>query len=224
MPVDPAGATIAARGLVCSRPASRGVMDPVDLSIAPGERVALLGSRGTEAGVVLECMLGLRQQQSGDLSIDGLDVRSWDLSNLRARALLVRPGEIMTGSIADNLALGDPTIDDRRMLQALDEVGLLTAVRSLPLGLRTPLVTGGFPLSESECDRLLAARAIVQRPSLLLIDGLLDGHESTREALASALLADQRPWTVVIATTDPRVAARAQRTIDVQHGQEPTHA
>jgi ABC-type bacteriocin/lantibiotic exporter with double-glycine peptidase domain len=221
---DAAGATIAARGLVCSQPASRGVMDPVDLTVAPGERVALLGSRGTEAGIVLECMLGLRQQQSGDLSIDGLDVRSWDLAALRARALLVRPGEIMTGSIADNLALGDPGIDDRRMLRALDDVGLLAAVRSLPLGLRTPLVTGGFPLSESECDRLLAARAIVQRPSLLLIDGLLDGHEGTREALAAALLSDDRPWTAVIATTDPRVAARAQRTIDVQHGQEPAHA
>jgi len=110
------------------------------------------------------------------------------------------------------------------MLQALDEVGLLAVVRSLPLGLRTPLVTGGFPLSESESDRLLAARAIVQRPSLLLVDGLLDGHEGTREALASALLAGERPWTVVIATTDPRVAARAERTIEVHHAQDPAHA
>jgi ABC-type bacteriocin/lantibiotic exporter with double-glycine peptidase domain len=221
---DAAGATIAARGLVCSRPASRGVMDPLDLAVVPGERVALLGSRGTEAGVVLECMLGLRQHQAGDLAIDGLDVRSWDLSALRARAMLVRPGEIMTGSIADNLALGDQAIDDRRMLQALDEVGLLAVVRSLPLGLRTPLVTGGFPLSESESDRLLAARAIVQRPSLLLVDGLLDGHDSTREALAAALLSNDRPWTVVIATTDPRVAACAQRTVDVHHAQDTTHA
>jgi ABC-type bacteriocin/lantibiotic exporter with double-glycine peptidase domain len=223
-PAGTSGSAIVARGLVCSRPASRGAMDPVDLTVVPGERVALLGSRGTESGVVLECMLGLRQQQSGDLSIDGLDVRSWDLSVLRARALLVRPGEIMTGSIADNLALGDSAIDDRRMLQALDEVGLLSVVRSLPLGLRTPVVTGGFPLSESESDRLLAARAIVQRPSLLLIDGLLDGHEGTREILAAALLADHRPWTAVIATTDPRVAARAQRTIDVHHAQDASHA
>jgi ABC-type multidrug transport system fused ATPase/permease subunit len=138
--------------------------------------------------------------------------------------MLVRPGEIMTGSIADNLALGDQAIDDRRMLQALDEVGLLAVVRSLPLGLRTPLVTGGFPLSESESDRLLAARAIVQRPSLLLVDGLLDGHDSTREALAAALLSNDRPWTVVIATTDPRVAACAQRTVDVHHAQDTTHA
>jgi ABC-type multidrug transport system fused ATPase/permease subunit len=169
-------------------------------------------------------MLGLRQPQSGDLAVDGLDVRSWDLAALRAKSLLVRPGEVMTGSIADNLALGDPSIDDRRMLQALDEVGLLGVVRGLPMGLRTPVVTGGFPLSESESDRLIAARAIVQRPSLLLVDGLLDGHEGTRDALAAALLKADRPWTVIVATTDPRVAALAGRTVELAHPQEPAHA
>lgn len=199
-------------------------MAPLDLDVRPGERIALLGSRGSEAGVVLEAMLGLRQQQSGDLAVNGLDVRSWDLTALRERSMLLRPGEIMTGSVADNLALGDPSVDDRRMLKALEDVGLLPLVRSLPLGLRTPLVTGGFPLSESESDRLIAARAIVQRPSLLLIDGLLDGHEGTRDALASTLLSPERPWTAVLATTDPRVAARAQRTVDVHHAQEPSHA
>jgi len=219
-----AGAAVASRGLVCSRPGARGAMAPLDLDVRPGERIALLGSRGSEAGVVLEAMLGLRQQQSGDLAVNGLDVRSWDLTALRERSMLLRPGEIMTGSVADNLALGDPSVDDRRMLKALQDVGLLPLVRSLPLGLRTPLVTGGFPLSESESDRLIAARAIVQRPSLLLIDGLLDGHEGTRDALASTLLSPERPWTAVLATTDPRVAARAQRTVDVHHAQEPSHA
>ena len=223
-PASGAGASVAARSLACTKPGARGIMAPMDLDVAPGERVALLGSRGSEAGVVLESMLGLRQPQSGDLAVDGLDVRSWDLAALRAKSLLVRPGEVMTGSIADNLALGDPSIDDRRMLQALDEVGLLGAVRGLPMGLRTPVVTGGFPLSESESDRLIAARAIVQRPSLLLVDGLLDGHEGTRDALAAALLKADRPWTVIVATTDPRVAALTGRTVELAHPQEPSHA
>jgi ABC-type bacteriocin/lantibiotic exporter with double-glycine peptidase domain len=98
--------------------------------------------------------------------------------------------------------------------RAVEASGLADSIRELPYGLATPLVSGGFPLTGRQCTRLLAARALAIRPRLLLIDELFEGHQSTLDELARVLIEAPHPWTVIVVTHDPRVAARCGRTIE----------
>jgi ABC-type multidrug transport system fused ATPase/permease subunit len=99
------------------------------------------------------------------------------------------------------------------------------ALHNLPDGLSTLLTTGGLPLTGRQRARLLAARAIASKPRLLLLDEILDGHEDTLDCLVRVLFGADHAWTVIVATRDPRVAARCSRTVELgAHAREMTHA
>ncbi|MGL4550411.1 MAG: peptidase domain-containing ABC transporter, partial [Gemmataceae bacterium] len=94
--------------------------------------------------------------------------------------------------------------------------GLLDEVQGLPDGLYTPLATGGAPLSGSQADRLMLARAVAGRPGLLLVDGLLDRLDTdVRRRVLAGLIAPEAPWTLLIVTSHPEVAAVCGRTIEL---------
>lgn len=210
-----AGARVEVRDLSYARLGRMPTIEGLSFAVQPGERVALLGSRGSGTSSVLEVVLGMRRPLAGEVSVDGLPVQSWDLDALRAQACILRSTDIISGSIADNIRLGVSSIPVKEVQGAIDAVGLLETVRSLPDGMSTQLVTGGLPLAGRQRARLLAARALAHRPRLLLLDELLDGHEGTLEALARVLIDAPLPWTVIVATRDRRVAARCGRVIEV---------
>ena len=208
------GARVDVRGIAHRQPGGLPAFGGISFTVEPGERVAILASRGMGSSAVLEMMLGLRRPSAGEVAVDGLPVASWDLAKLRAQALMLRSGDLMAGTIAENIRLGRLDIPPADVQRAVEQSGLADSIRELPLGLATPLVTGGFPLTGRQRTRLLAARALALRPRLLLIDELFEGHQSTLDELARVLLDAPHPWTVVVVTHDPRVADRCARTID----------
>jgi ABC-type bacteriocin/lantibiotic exporter with double-glycine peptidase domain len=209
------GMRVEVRDLSYARLGRRPTFEGLSFSVAPGERVALLGTRGSGTSSVLELLLGMRNPLAGEITVDGVPVRTWDLAALRAQACILRSTDLISGTIAENVRLGLASMPVREVQRAIEAVGLQDTVRSLPDGLSTQLVTGGLPLAGRQRTRLLAARALAHRPRLLLLDELLDGHEGTLDALARALIDAPLPWTVIVATRDPRVAARCSRTIEI---------
>ena len=148
--------------------------------------------------------------------MDGFDLRSWYLEELRSSVMLIRTQDIVNGSIAENIRLGRPGVGLDEVHRALKSVGLLDDVMALPLGMHTPLVTGGLPLSSRQRTRLLLARAFVLKPRLLLLDDVFDGMDkSGMDTLTAMLLSRDLPWTVIIATRDPLVASRCDRSVDL---------
>ena len=212
---DGDGACVEARSIAYARLGRKPAFEGLSFRIEPGERVALLGSRGMGTSSVLELLLGMRQPQHGEIAIDGLDVRSWDLAALRARCCILRSTDVIAGTVAENIRLGLPDISGAELQRAVDDSGLSETLRTLPDGLATRLTTGGLPLTGRQRARLLAARALAAKPRLLLLDEVLDGHEGTLDALARVLIDAPHPWTVIVATRDPRVAARCSRTIEL---------
>ncbi|MFM8816698.1 MAG: ATP-binding cassette domain-containing protein, partial [Phycisphaerales bacterium] len=182
----------------------------------PGERIAVLGARGSGTTALLEVIAGMRRPEEGHVAIDGVDLRSWDLRALHERTMLLSANDLFGGTIADNLRRGRGWISASDMQAALDRVGVGADVRALPEATDSMLLTGGQPLSGRQRAKVVLARAVLGRPPLLLVDQLLDGlDEQTSAELAAVLLDPQMPWTVVVTTRDPRVAARFPRTIDL---------
>jgi ABC-type bacteriocin/lantibiotic exporter with double-glycine peptidase domain len=89
------GARIDVRGIAHRQPSGRTSFSGISFTIEPGERVAILASRGMGSSAVLEMMLGLRRPSAGEVSVDGLPVGSWDLAQLRAQVLMLRAGDLM---------------------------------------------------------------------------------------------------------------------------------
>jgi ABC-type bacteriocin/lantibiotic exporter with double-glycine peptidase domain len=210
------GMSVEVRDVTLDFPGQPVSLGDLSVRLDPGERAALLTSLGSGTSVLLELMLGYRTPSDGTVSVDGLDVRNWDLTTLREQAVLLREGDVVAGTIADNLRMGLKGISLARMQEAIDRVGLGEVVAALPAGLHTPLMTGGLPLTTRQRLRLLVARAIVMRPRLLVVDEMLDGlDEATTDTLCGVLADPVMPWTALLATRDPRVAARMSRVIDV---------
>ena len=142
-------------------------------TLALGECVALTGdAHATER--LIDQLYGLRANDSQAIQISQVDIRDIRPDLLRRDVSMVRGLEVLEGTIADNLIVGRSEISHDQVLAAVRTVGLEHRIDSLPFGLRERLAVNGAPLTRSEVIRLVIARAIVNSPQLLLIDGALD--------------------------------------------------
>jgi ABC-type bacteriocin/lantibiotic exporter with double-glycine peptidase domain len=211
------GAAVRAEGLAFAYPGGSRLFAGLSFQLPPGARVALTGGQGSGCSTLLDLLSGLWQPEAGWIEIDGLDLRCWRLEDLRSRVMILRPQDIFSGTIGENVRLGLPGVTLGEVQDALAQVGLMRDVMNLPSGVHASLVTGGLPLSSRQRARLLLARALVVKPRLLLLDDLFDGmdHASIDE-LMDVVLDPSRPWTVIIATRDPRVAARCPQRVNLE--------
>ncbi|MCB1279327.1 ATP-binding cassette domain-containing protein [Prosthecobacter sp.] len=210
------GAEIIAKGLSFGYAVDAPLFDGRSFTIRPGARAAVVGPHGSGASSLLDILFGLRQPTGGFVSIDGLDLRSWYLEALREQVQLLRRDEIVDATVIENLRLGRPDIGMDEIRQALTRVGLLDDLLHRPDGLNLRLKIGGAPLSGNQRTRLLLARALVQRPRLLLIDELLDGLDNASFAqLSAAILDPSLPWTVVLTTRDHDVTRSCDQIIEI---------
>jgi ABC-type bacteriocin/lantibiotic exporter with double-glycine peptidase domain len=210
------GIAVEVRDLSFGYEKERPVFSNVNLTLAPGERVALRGGEGSGCSTLLDLLHGLRRLDRGYIAVDGLDLRSWMLELLRNQVMLIRSEDIVSGTVADNARLGRAEIGLDEIDRVLEQVGLLEDVRAMPDGLNTQLISGGLPLSSRQRTRLLLARALLMKPRLLLIDGVLDGLEpSCLASMADPVFDRSQPWTVLIATREPELAARCDRSFEL---------
>jgi putative ABC transport system ATP-binding protein len=185
-------------------------------TVNPGTRAAIVGPHGSGVSSLLDILFGLRQPTEGHVSIDELDLRSWYLEALRESVMLLRRNEIVHGTVIENLRLGRVDIGLDEIRAALERVGLLDVLLHLPEGLNLRLKIGGAPLSGNQRTRLLFARALVQRPRLLLVDELFDGlDDESFNILENAIFDPSLTWTVILATRDHDVTKRCDQIIEL---------
>jgi ABC-type bacteriocin/lantibiotic exporter with double-glycine peptidase domain len=182
------------------------VVENASLSVEPGAKVAIHGRNAAGKSTLLDLLMGLREPHHGRIELDGIDYRSLRKEDLRSDILLVRGTEILPDSVASNIALGlDASPEQLR--DALTRAGVLEAVQALPDGWNTVLSPSGRPLAPSHALRLCFARAILQRPKLLLVDEALDAIDDLRidGHLVQTLFHTRAPWTLIAATERPEL-------------------
>ncbi len=188
----------------------------LDVEIPAGDKLVI--TEGVVHGSLLDILYGFRNPASGYVHIDRKDMRDLHLGLLRESIRLVRNGEPYAASVLDNLCVGQD-LDFSMVRHTLAQVGLLDVVVALPDGLKSSLSIDGAPLTYEQCLRLTLARALLGKPRLLLLDGVLDNLAgSYLPQILDVLFAADAPWTLVIVSQDAGVIDRCQRRARIVDG------
>lgn len=147
------------------------VLEQLNLQIKPGEKVALVGTSGSGKSTITKLIARLYDVRRGDVCIDGFDVRKIDLNSLRtAICYVMQETMLFDRSLKENLMLGNPQATEEELTCAIEMTDLGPLLQRLPDGWNTPLGPRGNTLSGGERQRLALARAVLQSPSLLILD------------------------------------------------------
>src|SRR5215469_10687152 len=190
--------------------ARRPVLRGVSLELEPGQTLGLTGVTGAGKTTLLELVPRLADPDSGRITLDGTDIRALPLEVLRARVgCAFEDATLFSASVRENVSFGAPDATDSEIEQAL-AAAQAGFVHDLPWGLDTRIGEQGMTLSGGQRQRIALARAILARPSVLVLDdplSALDVHteekvsRALREVLAgtTALIVAHRPSTVALA-------------------------
>jgi putative ABC transport system ATP-binding protein len=182
-----------------------------------GESLALIGGLGSGKTTLLELITGMRQPLQGHVSYNDIDVRQLDLAHLRDRIGVANKVEWQHGSILDNLRLQRPEVTLDQVIELLQVLGLWQEISKLPNGVETVLTDFGAPMTHTQLQRLMLARAMLGQPDVLIIDGLLDQlaqHEL--DQVLMLLKRHQQDWMVLITTRYQHIAQQCKQVIHLQ--------
>ncbi|GGX21691.1 multidrug ABC transporter ATP-binding protein [Streptomyces malachitofuscus] len=190
---DPAGDRIDVTGVRYAYDGGVEVLRGVDLTVRPGERLAMVGPSGAGKTTLSRLMAGVDAPTAGTVTVGGVPVAGLDPERLRRQVVLVtQEHHVFLGSVRDNLRIAEPAAGDERLWAALAVVGADAWVRELPEGLDTELGEGGHATDGSQAQQLALARVVLADPHTLILDeatALLDPTTArhTERALAAVL-------------------------------------
>ncbi|MFD7734702.1 ABC transporter ATP-binding protein [Kitasatospora phosalacinea] len=161
-----------------------------DLSVRPGETIALVGASGAGKSTVLNLVIGFLRPTEGRILLDGRDMEELDLRSYR-KFLSVVPQEsiLFEGSIRENVTYGMKDVPEETVLAALRDANAMEFIERLPEGLGTVVGERGARLSGGQKQRLAIARALIRDPRVLILDEATSALDSRSEALVQQALA-----------------------------------
>jgi ATP-binding cassette, subfamily C, bacterial LapB len=196
------------------------VLDNISFRIEPGEHVAVIGRVGSGKSTVQRLVMGLYQPTDGAVLIDGIDLRQFDLSDVRRNLSCVSQDvTLFQGTLRDNIVFGQQHATDSAILEAAEIAGLADLVKRHPRGFDLPVGERGELLSGGQRQCVGLARAIVHNAPLLLLDEPTSAMDFATEAhITQRMQAFAQGRTLLLVTHRTSMLALVQRVIVIDGG------
>ena len=165
------------------------VLKGIDLHVAPGEKVALVGASGSGKSTIVKLLLRFYPVTEGEVTIDGQDIESFDLEDYRDQLALV-PQEVLLfgGTIRENITYGKLDATDEQVRAAARQANALEFIEAFPEGFETLVGDRGIQLSGGQRQRVAIARAILKDPKILLLDEATSSLDAESERVVQEAL------------------------------------
>ncbi|MEG0550952.1 MAG: ABC transporter ATP-binding protein [Vagococcus sp.] len=186
------------------------VIRNVSFTANPGETVAFIGSTGSGKSTLIQLIPRFYDVSRGSITIDGVDVREYDLGTLRHKiGYIPQKALLFSGTIADNLKYGKPDATKEEMLEAIDIAQATEFIESKEKGLDEPISEGGSNFSGGQKQRLAIARALIRKPAIYVFDDSFSALDYKTDATLRNRLKKE--------TTESTVLIVAQRVSTIMH-------
>jgi subfamily B ATP-binding cassette protein MsbA len=196
------------------------VLKDVDLDIAPGQRVALVGKSGAGKSTLVKLLICFHAPWQGRITIDGQDIAGVDLHSLRSQVALVQQDLVLfSGSIEDNILVGKSGAGRRKVMEAAERANAISFIAEFHEGFQTEIGERGVKLSGGQKQRIAIARAFLKNAPILILDESTPNLDQPSETLVyEALERLMAGRTTLIIAHRPSTVARADRIIVMDHG------
>lgn len=172
------------------------VLDDINLSIASGETIGIIGGTGSSKSSFVNLISRLYDVSAGTVYVGGKDVRSYDLDTLRNEVSVVLQNNVLfSGSIYDNLRWGNPDATDEQCRHACDLACASEFINRFPDGYNTHIEQGGSNVSGGQKQRLCIARALLKNPKILILDDSTSAVDTATDAKIRKAFAEEIPNT-----------------------------
>lgn len=180
-------------------PEAGNVLNDIFLQIHPGEYVAIVGPSGCGKSTLLKLLLGFETPTQGKIRYDGKSLSGLDAHSLRRNlGVVLQDGKLIAGSIYDNITITCPNPTMKAVNEVIEAVGLKADIDQMPMGVQTVLSESGNTISGGQQQRILIARAIMNKPQVLFFDEATSALDNLTQAKVCQSLDDMHVTRVVI--------------------------
>lgn len=192
----------------------------LNFEINAGEKVCIFGTEGSGKSTLLKLFTGAYPQYEGQLLINNYPVSNYNLELLRKEiGISMASDDIFSGTLSDNLTLGNQNISNQQILEVAEETGLLPFIQSLKDGLQHSINSSGKQLPRNTINKILITRALLDSPKLVLIEDCWSSLErSEQEKMVSLLTNNKNKFTLIGVSNDPNFAANCDKIILLDEG------
>ena len=182
-----------------SKTADRAALENINLHIASGMTVGILGGTGSSKSTLVQLIPRLYDVTEGSIRVGGVDVRDYDVKALRdAVSMVLQKNVLFSGTIRENLRWGNPDATDEEMVHACRIACADEFIRSFPDGYDTHIEQGGTNVSGGQKQRLCIARALLKKPKILILDDSTSAVDTRTDASIRQALVGEIPETTKI--------------------------
>ncbi len=194
------------------------VFSGLNLKIEAGESVALIGPSGCGKTTLAKIMLGLFEPEAGKVEVDGTDIKQLGLGDYRKQvAAVMQDDQLLSGSVADNIAFFDPDQNMQRVEWAAKVAAIDTDIVKMTMGYNTLVGDMGAAFSGGQIQRLLLARALYRMPKILFMDEATSNLDTRLEASVNDAVKGLDITRIIIAHR-PETIASADRVLELRYG------